>query len=117
MKKKNMYVVLLRIVHGLFAAFFISCIAYLYYAVVTLQINFLLILALGSLIFEGVIVFILNKGDCPLIHIQKKLDDPVPFFNLFLPDYFARKAISFFTIVTVVGFVVLIVRLTYNVGN
>src|SRR3989344_6044496 len=107
MEKK---VLLLRAVHTLFAIYFISCIFYIYYAVIVARFNLVLIIAIVSLIIEGVLVFILNGGDCPLIHIQKKLDDPIPFFNLFLPDHLAKKAIPFFTNVTFLGLILLVIR-------
>jgi hypothetical protein len=109
--QKSIYVYLLRSVHGLFAIYFIACIAYIYYAAITLKIDLFLGVAVVSLLIEGLLVFVLNSGDCPLIHLQRKLDDPVPFFNLFLPAHLAKKAIPFFTGIMLLGIVLLIVRL------
>jgi len=103
-------VILLRTVHGIFALYFISCLFYIYYAAVTKTFTVILAIALISLAIEGLLVFILNKGDCPLIHIQKKIGDPIPFFDLFLPAPIAKKAIPFFAILTLVGLVFLAVR-------
>jgi hypothetical protein len=109
--QKSIYVYLLRLVHGLFAIYFIACIVYIYYAAIVLTIGPLLGVAITSLLIEGVLVFVLNGGDCPLIHLQRKLEDPVPFFNLFLPDALAKKAIPFFTGVMLFGTLVLAARL------
>jgi hypothetical protein len=109
--QKSMYVYLLRFVHGLFAIYFIACIVYIYYAAIALKVDPLLGVAILSLLIEGLLVFVLNGGDCPLIHLQRKLDDPVPFFNLFLPDSLAKKAIPFFTGVMFLGILVLVARL------
>jgi len=111
MAKKRTSIIFLRTIHGAFALYFICCIGLLYYTVFTLRINLLFIVAMLSLAVEGFLVFILNGGDCPLIHLQKKIDDPVPFFNLFLPDYLAKKAVPFFTAITFSGIALLIVRL------
>ena len=109
--QKHTLVYLLRFVHGLFAIYFIACIVYIYYAAIIAKADILLGVAITSLLIEGLLVFVLNGGDCPLIHLQRKLDDPVPFFNLFLPDRLAKKAIPFFTGVMLLGILLLVARL------
>lgn len=109
--KFNKSVIILRSVHAAFAIYFIICVFCIFYSAITLQINFLLKLALISLFVEGLLVFILNKGHYPLAPLQRKLNDPIPFFNLFLPDYLAKKAIPFFTGLTFLGLIILAVRL------
>jgi hypothetical protein len=109
--KMNRSVILLRIIHAFFAAYFIFCIVYIYYSALTLNINLLLCIAIISLFIEGILVFILNGGYCPLVHLQRRLNDPVPFFNLFLPDYLAKKAIPFFTVAMFLGILLLIGRI------
>lgn len=84
---------ILRIIHGLFALYFIFCLLYLYYAAIFGKLNILLLIAVVSLGIEGFTVFILNKGDCPLIHFQKKIGDTTPFFQLFFPPKLAKKAV------------------------
>lgn len=64
-----------------------------------------------SLGIEGLVVFILNKGDCPLIHIQKRIGDDTPFFNLFLSKKIAKKAVPFFAKITWIAVALLAVRL------
>jgi hypothetical protein len=111
MTNNNINIILLRTVHGLFALYFIFCILYIFYAAITLDINLLLAVAIASLFIEGFLVFILNGGNCPLFHIQKRLNDPVPFFNLFLSDSLAKKAIPFFTLLMLLGLLLLAVRI------
>lgn len=106
----NNSILLLRVVHTAFAVYFIGCIFYIYYVVLTLQINLLLWFAIISLSVEGFLVFIVNQGHCPLAPLQRKLEDPVPFFNLFLPENLAKRAIPFFTSITFLGVLLLIVR-------
>jgi hypothetical protein len=85
----------------------------LYYSAIFSRINILLFISVVSLAAEGFIVFILNKGDCPLIHIQKRIGDNTPFFNLFLPPKIAKQAIPFFAKLTWIGVTLLIARLIF----
>lgn len=66
-------VLLLRIVHGLFAIYFTVCLVYMYYAAFAQRADIFLAISVISLALEGVAVFILNDGHCPLIHIQRKV--------------------------------------------
>jgi hypothetical protein len=70
----------------------------------------LFILAACSLAFEGVVVFALNSGDCPLIHIQRKIGDDKPFFELLLPPRLAKQAVPFFAGITMVVLLALLLR-------
>jgi hypothetical protein len=111
-----MKVALLRIVHSLFTVYFLMCLAYLYYAGISGVFNALLLIAVVSLGAEGIVVFILNQGDCPLIHIQRRLGDDKPFFELFLPKHIAKRAIPFFAVLSWVAVGLLIVRLASRFG-
>lgn len=104
-------ILVLRIIHTAFALYFITCVLIIYGTAFTLRINIVFWIALLSLIVEGFLVFILNKGHCPLAPLQRKLKDPVPFFNLFLPDRLAKKAVPFFTLLTFLGVALIAVRL------
>lgn len=110
----NNKVILLRTIHGLFALFFIYCIFYVYYSALTGQFNAFLWIAVSALLLEGLLVFILNRGDCPLIHIQRRIGDDKPFFNLILPPKIAKFAVPFFTVVTFLGFLLLVLRFILN---
>lgn len=107
----NWRVALLRFCHSLFAVYFILCLTYLLYSAIVLVIDKWLIIAVLSLTIEGFIVFILNQGDCPLIHVQKRLGDNTPFFELFFPPRLAKLAIPLFSILTILGIFILVLRL------
>ena len=111
MKKKSIY--LLRTIHGLFALLFIACIFYIYYSAFLKQFNFFSGLAILSLTIEGILVFLLNNGHCPLAPLQWKLGDSTPFFNLFLPERYARLAVPFFAAITFLGIFILIYRVFF----
>lgn len=101
----------LRIIHGLFALYFIACLIYMYYASFTSQFDPLLLVAVVSLAIEGIVVFVLNGGHCPLIHIQRKIGDDTPFFELFLASHLAKRAIPLFAVITWIGVAALITSL------
>ena len=112
-------VFILRVIHGLFAVYFILCLIYLYYAAIFSKVDMLLLLSVASLCIEGLSVFVLNKGDCPLIHIQRRIGDNIPFFQLFLPARLAKQAVPFFAKITWIGVALLVIRLvtTYLGSN
>jgi hypothetical protein len=102
--------VALRIIHGVLAVYFIACMLYLYYAAIYRRFDTLLAVSLISLAIEGFIVYGLNHGDCPLIHIQRRIGDEKPFFEIFLPPQLARLAFPIFTSIGVVALVLLTIR-------
>jgi hypothetical protein len=112
--KNDSKIFLLRVIHSLFAAYFISCLLYLYYAAATSSFGLLLAVAFISLAVEGFVVYILNDGDCPLAHIQKRLRDEKPFFELFFPQKFSRNAFKIFSLFTWGGVLLLAIRLLSN---
>lgn len=101
----------LRIFHGIVAVYFTICLVYLYFVGLTGNVNkAFFILATVSLAIEGVAVFVLNQGNCPLIHIQRKIGDHTPFFELLMPARVAKWAIPFFAVLTVIAVVLLLFR-------
>jgi hypothetical protein len=101
------HILLLRIIHGLFALYFTLCLAYLYYVAITGIVNdTLFLIAIFSLAIEGLLVFVLNNGNCPLIHVQKRIGDDKPFFELLLPPKLAKQVIPMFA-----GFALLVILL------
>jgi hypothetical protein len=74
--------------------------AYVYFAAFTPTFDVLLLIAIVSLGIEGVVVFVLNGGDCSLIHVQRTIGDDTPFFELLFPPGIAKKAIPVFALLT-----------------
>lgn len=105
---------ILRVIHGLFAMYFILCLVYLYYAAIFGKIDIFLLISGVSLGLEGFTVFILNKGDCPLIHIQKKIGDNTPFFQLFFSAKLAKQAVPALAKITWVGIALVALRVAIN---
>ena len=104
-------VLCLRIIHGLISVYFILCLIYLYYAAFTGRYDVLLAVSMISLGLEGILVFVLNNGNCPLIHIQKKIGDDTPFFEVFFPKAFAKRAIPVFALLTWIALGLLLIGL------
>lgn len=104
-----MKVYLLRLFHGLFALYFIACLIYVYFATLTSTFDVRLLIAIVSLGIEGLVVFVLNGGDCPLIHVQRVIGDDTPFFELFFSPKVAKKAIPVFASLTWAALALLIV--------
>jgi hypothetical protein len=75
--------------------------------------NYFTLISIVSLLLEGFVVYILNGGDCPLIHVQKRVNDPKPFFELFLPKRLARLAIPIFSVITGIGIFLLLIRFIF----
>lgn len=105
--KFNIYLV--RFIHGLFTLYFIACMLYVYYCFFVNIENKLLYIAIISLLVEGLIIF-LNKSECPLGIMHRKFGDALAFFELFLPKKIAKNAIPYFSVITILGFVLLFAR-------
>lgn len=91
-----------RFIHASIAVGFVSAIGYVWSCALTRRRGPLLNAAVFALTSEGVLVA-LNHGDCPLGGLQRRLDDPVPFFELVLPARIAKRAVPALGVVTVVG--------------
>ena len=109
-----MKIVILRIIHGIISLYFIACLIYLYYAALTSTFDLLLLIAFVSLAIEGFIVFVLNDGDCPLLHIHKAVGDDKSFFELFFKPSLAKKAMPFFALLTWIGVALLVISVAIS---
>jgi len=100
-------VYLIRTVHGVISLFFLSCLAYIYYAGITDRPTMWAYFAVMALLVEGLVVFV-NHGDCPLGIVHRKYGDQKAFFELFLLQYMAKRAVPFFAVVAAIGTVLLV---------
>ena len=98
-----------RGVHGAIAGAFLGAIGYVWWCALTGRRDRVLRVAVGALVAEGAFVGA-NHGDCPLGPIQQRVGDPVPLFELALSPAAARRAVPALGLVTVAGFVLLVVR-------
>jgi len=99
-------ILLIRTMHGLITALFLSCIGYVYYAGVTNRPTLAAYIAAGALMVEGIVV-ILNKGDCPLGFVHHKYGDDKAFFELLLPKRAAKLAVPVLGCIAGIGIALL----------
>lgn len=110
-KESRQHIIGLRVFHGILTAYFTLCLIYLYIVGITGSVNStLFIIATLSLALEGMAVFAFNKGNCPLIHIQRRIGDEKPFFELLLPPRLAKQAIPAFALLTIVAILIILFR-------
>lgn len=105
------YITGLRIIHGILTVYFTFCLFYLYIVGLTGGVNrTLFMISTLSLAAEGIAIFALNQGACPLIHVQKRIGDDKPFFELLLPPRLAKQAIPVFALLTIVAILIILIR-------
>lgn len=113
MARHSTRLIILRILHGVVTIYFILCLLYLYIVGLTGNVSeHLFTLAILSLAMEGIAVFALNQGNCPLIHLQRKIGDDKPFFELFMTPKLAKRAIPVFAWFTLIALLIILLRLT-----
>lgn len=105
---------LLHAFHGLIVVYLLACLAITYRAAWLATFDTWTLIAVVSLCVEGYIVFVLNNGDCPLIYLQRRLDDETPFFALFMPKAYAKLVIPVAGLATIIGLLALLIRLGYR---
>lgn len=98
----------IRLIHGLITAFFLSCIVYIYYAGITNQMNIYVYISVGMILLEMVII-VLNKGICPMGVLHNKFGDTKTFFELLLPKPLAKRAVPFLGFVAALGILLLFI--------
>jgi hypothetical protein len=68
-----------------------------------------LVASMAFLSVEG-LALVIGRGDCPFGPFQARLGDPVPMFELVLPPRAAKAAVPVLTVVTLAGFVSVVLR-------
>lgn len=101
-------VLLIRVIHGLLSAFFLACIAFVYYVAIADVDSPLVVAAVGALILEGAVV-VFNGGDCPLGGVHRRFGDEKAFFELLLPPRAAKLAVPVLGSVTALGIALLFI--------
>jgi hypothetical protein len=99
----------MRVIHEGIAAGEIACLLYVWMCAITRRRNRLLRVAVGVLAAEGV-GLVVGRGKCPLGPLQRRLGDPVPLFVMWFGPKAARRAVPLFTGITLVGFILLLLR-------
>jgi len=106
-KRDRNIILIIRFFHILITILFLLSIIYLYYAALTKRFSYLLFLPLLLLIIEAIFL-IYNNGNCPLKNIHERYGDEKGFWDLFLPKKFIPYVVKTLEIITVIGFIFLI---------
>ena len=91
---------LFRVAHGVWGAFSLAGLAYLWRAASLRRRDRTALASFGLLSAEGVALLI-GRGDCPFGPLQARLGDPVPMFEWVLPPRAAKAAIPALTVLSV----------------
>ncbi len=101
---------LFRAVHIVLGFYLLFVIGYVYFCGFTGRRDVLLWVCIASLVIEGV-VLAAWRGRCPVTLIQESHGDDKGFFGLFLPRRIWPFVIPFFTVVSILG--ILMVALSF----
>jgi len=100
----------IKLVHTLIWAFFISVIFYILYSGISNKINSFTWIAIVVVIAEGIILIIF-KMFCPLTLIARKYSNSdKDNFDIFLPNFLARYNKVIFTAIYLVGVIIVLFR-------
>ena len=102
---------LVKLLHTLIWAFFVSAIFYIVYSGVADRINFLTWICIGLILLEGA-VLLLFKMACPLTLVARKFSDSQKDnFDIFLPNWLARHNKLIFTAIFAFGVLLVLYRI------
>ena len=100
-------VFLIKLIHTILFILMSSCIVYVLYCGITKTYNWILLLAIGAVLFEG-IVLIVNHCQCPLTNLARKYgDEKGTVTDMFYPKWFVPHVFRFSTVLFVIGLVLL----------
>jgi hypothetical protein len=100
----------IRFVHTLIWAFFVTVIFYILYSGIMNNVNVLTWVAVGLILAEGVVLTIF-KMFCPLtIWARKYSDSQKDNFDIYLPQWLARHNKLIFTSIFIIGVLLVLYR-------
>lgn len=106
----NEKLTIIKVIHTLIWLFFVSVIFYILYSGITNTINQYTWVAIGLVIFEGIVLLIF-KMFCPLTLVARKYStSKKDNFDIFLPVFIARYNKQIFTSIYVIGVLIVIYR-------
>jgi len=100
---------LFRVAHGVWGAFNLAGLAYVYRSAARRQRDAFLTASMALLSVEGV-ALVIGRGDCPFGPFQARLGDPVPMFEWVLPQRAAKAAVPILTVISLAGFAAVALR-------
>tara|TARA_R110002167_G_scaffold147028_1_gene338987 strand:+ start:2800 stop:3147 length:348 start_codon:yes stop_codon:yes gene_type:complete len=104
----------IKSVHTLIWLFFVIVIFYILYSGIFNKINFYTWIAIGLVIVEG-IVLVIFKMFCPLTLMARKYSDSKKDnFDIFLPNWLAKYNKIIFTIIYLIGVIIVLFRVGFS---
>ena len=108
---QNQQLLWIKIIHTLIWIFFNLILIYLFYAVLTDNIDYKFWIGIGFIGLEC-LVLLINGWNCPLTFAARKYSDsPKANFDIFLPEWVARHNKTIYTVIVVVLVVLYLVRM------
>jgi hypothetical protein len=109
MNKKSKLIIL-KIIHTILWIILIYFIGYIWYAGIFNKKNKLLGFSIALVVGEGV-VLLTNGGKCPLTIMAKRIANKnESVFDIYLPKWIAKYNIPVFTIISIIGIILVIIR-------
>lgn len=97
--------------HTIIWVFYVLIISYILFAGIFNKVNVYTWIAIGSVVFEGIILIIF-KGKCPLTIMGYKYTDNLQVgFDIFLPRWLAKNNKMIFGTIYGIGVLIVIYRL------
>jgi len=82
---------IIKFTHSIVFWFQVSCLSYLLYAGITGTFNIFVLIAIASILFNGLLL-LLNNGWCPFTTLAEKQGaEKGTVTDMFLPEYIARN--------------------------
>lgn len=109
MSRKLLYI---KLGHTIIWIFYVFVIFYVLYSGIYNKVNIYTWVAIGLVIFEGIILMIF-KGKCPFTILgYKYTENPEVGFDIFLPKWLAKNNKAIFTAIFIIGVILVIYRTT-----
>lgn len=102
---------IIKTVHTIIWAFFVTVILYVLWSAIADNINFLTWIAISLVLAEGIIL-LFNGWRCPLTIMGEKYTSQAEVgFDIFLPKWVAKNNKTIFTTIYVIGIILIVYRL------
>ena len=106
--------ILTKLLHTLIWVFFVTVIFYVLYCGITGRITPLTWVAIGLVVFEG-LVLLMFRMRCPLTYVARRYSDSQKDnFDIYLPNWIAKYNKQIFTTIFVVGLILVVCRAFYS---
>ncbi len=102
--------ILTKLLHTLIWVFFVAVIFYVLYCGITGRITPLTWVAIGLVVFEGLVLLIFRMR-CPLTYVARRYSgSQKDNFDIYLPNWIAKYNKQIFTTIFVVGLILVLYR-------